>query len=547
MDHFPSIHLRLEDPTPLYQQIADQISLAVLQRALLPGEHLPPIRTLATLLQVSPITVTQAYRSLARAGLAGGQTGRGTFVLPLPTATPPPSSEVVTSARLTPLPAARDGDGWESVLAGLPGRAGPARSVALGQAFAKLLGALAPESQRDLIELSGGNPEPSLFSLAHWQEIMAEAGRSLDRESSRPDTARALQYGPALGDPALRTFLSSYLGRIGIVASSEEMLLTSGTQQGLDLVARTLFAPGDTVFVEQYSYISALDIFDQYSVQLRAVPLDQDGLHIEELERMLGVRQPRPRWLYTVPTGQSPTGAILAAERRRRLVEAASRYNLMILEDDAFNDLAYDPATLPPPLASLQPRGHVMYLKSFSKTVFPAARLGCLVADPAVITAVARQKGLMDRGTSLLVARTLLAYLSSPAYAPNVEEMRRLYRQRRDVLLSALERELAGLGCRWTTPGAGFSLLVTLPSGVNEMQAMAEATTAGVVAACGRFFATPVPAGDREPTLRLTFGDRSPEQLEEAARRLGHAIQHLVDRGPSVPLLQLPHPVVTDV
>ena len=203
--HFPSIHLRHEDPTPLYQQIADQISLAVLQRDLLPGEHLPPIRTLATLLQVSPITVTQAYRSLARAGLAGGQTGRGTFVLPLPTATPPPSSEVVTSARLTPLPAARDGDGWESVLAGLPGRAGPARSVALGQAFAKLLGALAPESQRDLIELSGGNPEPSLFSLAHWQEIMAEAGRSLDRESSRPDTARALQYGPALGDPALRT------------------------------------------------------------------------------------------------------------------------------------------------------------------------------------------------------------------------------------------------------------------------------------------------------------------------------------------------------
>src|SRR5262249_2295772 len=130
---------------------------------------------------------------------------------------------------------------------------------------------------------------------------------------------------------------------------------------------------------------------------------------------------------------------------------------------------------------------------------FPAARLGCLVTDAASVAAVARQKSLVDRGSSLLVARTLLAYLSSPAYPEHVEAMRGLYRERRDALLEALERELAGLDCRWTRPGAGFSLSVTLAPEVDEMQAMAVAVAHGVVVASGRFFATPVPATTHTP------------------------------------------------
>jgi DNA-binding transcriptional MocR family regulator len=536
---YSRFHLQPDTPSPLYQQIADQIAQAILEQKLLPGEHLPPIRTLARLLGVSPITVTLAYRALARAGLAGGQTGRGTFVLPAPTGASLPPAVGQGSAQ----PGA--GSAWEPLPAS---RGSTPRSVALLQVFTELLSSLPAESQASLIHLSGANPEPSLFSLAHWREIMAEAGSSLDHDSGQPG-ASALQYGSALGDPALRRFLSGYLQNFGIAATTEEVLLTSGTQQGLDLVARTLFAPGDVVFVEEYSYIAALDIFEQYGVQLRPVPLDEDGLRVEELERVLGARQGRPRFLYTVSTGQSPTGAVLPLERRRRLLEAAERCNLLILEDDPFTDLAYDWETLPPPLAGLTPRGHVIYLRSFSKTTFPAARLGCLVANSTVVAAVAQRKGLVDRGASLLVARTLLAYLSSPAYPAHVDTMRRLYRQRRDALLSALARELEGSHCRWTMPGAGFSLLVTLPPGVDEMQAMATAIARGVVVASGQFFSAGfcAPAAGRDPVLRLTFGNRSPEQLEEGVRRLAAAIRDLRERGPALPLASGPLHVVTDV
>jgi 2-aminoadipate transaminase len=365
----------------------------------------------------------------------------------------------------------------------------------------------------------------------------------LDQESRRlaeladPADLSTFQYGPALGDMTLRAFLSGYLHRFGLQVTPDNILLTSGTQQGLDLVARTFFQPGATVFVEQYSYIAALDIFDNYGVHLQPVPLDDEGLQVEAFERLLGAPQLRPRWLYIIPTGQSPTGVSLAVERRRRLVEVAQRNNVLIIEDDAFNELSYEPGQLAPAVASFAPDGGVIYLKSFSKTTFPAVRLGCLVAAPELLAPLAEQKSLADRGTSLVVARTVLAYLRSPTYERNLERMRTVYRQRRDVLLAALERDLFALGCHWTRPRAGFSLLLTLPAALHEMEVMEETVTQGVAVFPGRFF-TPSAAETRELTLRLTFADRTPEQLEEAMRRLASALRMVLAREPRVPRAQ---------
>ncbi len=311
------------------------------------------------------------------------------------------------------------------------------------------------------------------------------------------------------------------------------MLLTSGTQQGLDLVARTFFEPGDSVFVEEFSYIAALDIFEQYGVHLQPVPLDEDGLQVDEFERLLGAPQNRPRWLYTIPTGHSPTGVSMAVERRRRLVELAHAYNVLIIEDDAFNELFYERGMPAPAIWSFAPEGRVIYVKSFSKTTFPAVRLGCIVAAPEVLSSLAEKKGLVDRGTSLLVARSILTYISSPAYERNLERMRTVYRQRRDVLLAALERELGSSGCHWSRPLAGFSLLLTLPASLHDMEVVEEALALGVLVAPGRFF-TPTAIGKYDNTLRLTFGDKSPEQLEEATQRLALALRTLLQRGQSV-------------
>jgi 2-aminoadipate transaminase len=361
----------------------------------------------------------------------------------------------------------------------------------------------------------------------------------LDQESRQQGEIEALQYGPAMGDSALRSFLTGYLQRFGLHVTTDDILLTSGTQQGLDLIARTFFEPGDSVYMEQYSYIAALDIFEQYGVRVQPVPLDEDGLQVEEFERLLDTPQTRPRWLYTIPTGHSPTGVNIKVERRRRLVELARTYNVQIIEDDAFNELSYEEGMPAPAIWSFAPQGRVIYVKSFSKTTFPAVRLGCIVAAPEILSSLAEKKGLVDRGTSLLVARSVLTYLRSPAYERNLEQMRGVYRQRRDVLLAALERELGPLGCHWSHPLAGFSLLVTLPASLQAMEVVEEAVNQGVVVAPGRFF-MPDAVGTRDNTLRLTFADKLPGQIEEAARLLGLAMKTLLERGQSAyPSLRL--------
>jgi DNA-binding transcriptional MocR family regulator len=529
---YATIQIKHDIPTSLYQQIADQITRAVEQEALKPGEKLPPIRRLADMLGVSPITVTQAYQALARAGVAGGQIGRGTFILPAPVLTqasvrarlPQPTFASIEEGIVSSVATQGIHEGWTMTLAR---RARTPRSVAWGQVFRQLLRG---RSERTLIDFSSGNPEASLFSLAHWQQIMEQAGRSLDQESREQEDMAAFQYGPAMGDAALRSFLTSYLQRFGLYVTTDDILLTSGTQQGLDLVARTFFEPGDNVYMEQFSYIAALDIFEQYGVQVQPVPLDEDGLQVEAFERLLGAPQNRPRWLYTIPTAQSPTGISMTVERRRRLGELARTYNVLMIEDDAFNELSYERGMPAPAIWSFAPAGRVIYVKSFSKTTFPAVRLGCIVAVPEILSCLAEKKGLVDRATSLLVARSVLIYLSSPAYERNLEQMRTVYRQRRDVLLAALERELGPLGCHWSRPLAGFSLLVTLPASLEEMEVVEEAVAQGVLVAPGRFFA-PTVVGTRDNTLRLTFADKSPEQLEEAAHRLALALRTLLQRG----------------
>ncbi|HEY6410737.1 MAG TPA: PLP-dependent aminotransferase family protein, partial [Ktedonobacteraceae bacterium] len=339
---YSAIQVKHDAPTSLYQQVADQITVAAQQEALKPGEKLLPIRRLAVMLGVSPITVTQAYRALARAGVAGGQIGRGTFILPvqagmIPTGTgATQASPPIDHATPAPTGIRWTREGW---MLSLGRRVGTPRSVALGQVFRQLLRGKPEET---FIDFSSGNPEASLFSLAHWQQIMEQAGKSLDQESGQQGEVAALQYGGAMGDAALRSFLTDYLQRFGLHVTTDDILLTSGTQQGLDLIARTFFEPGDSVYMEEFSYIAAMDIFEQYGVRVQPVPMDEDGLQVEVFERLLDAPQNRPRWLYTIPTAHSPTGICMTVERRRRLVELARTYNVLIIEDDAFNELFYE-------------------------------------------------------------------------------------------------------------------------------------------------------------------------------------------------------------
>ncbi|QBD76704.1 PLP-dependent aminotransferase family protein [Ktedonosporobacter rubrisoli] len=512
--------LQKDASTPLYRQLADHIKRAVKEGELQPGEKLPPIRKLAEQLGISPITVSQSYDVLALEGVASGSIGRGTFLLPRPS---------ITSAfQAKPLQPTLEGSQQ-------PPAKPPEWMAALQQQLRLPRAALLQRTlqnavkrwpaEEPLLHFSSGNPDANLFSLERWQEAMTQAGISLKQE----EDTNNLQYGAsALGDPALRSFLAAYIRRYGIYVDTESILLTSGTQQGLDLIARSLLQPGDSVFVEEMSYISALDIFEQRGVQWETIPLDEYGLQTEVLARKLeATPQNRPRLLYTIPTGQSPTGVSLAQERRRHLAELARKHNLLIIEDDAFNELYYQGVTPAPAIWNYETEGRVIYLKSFSKTIFPAVRLGCIVAAPALLSVLVRQKQIFDRPTPISTTRTVLHYLNALAYERELTHIRRTYHQRRNALLTALEQELSPFGCHWSIPQAGFNLLLSIPEHLDSIQVVEEAASRGLVLAPGQFFA-PVRTQQSSNTLRLTFADKSPQQLEEATRRLAAVLQTLV-------------------
>jgi DNA-binding transcriptional MocR family regulator len=554
----PCIELKRESTIPLYRQIVAALTTAIADGTLRPDERLPPIRTLARQLGVGQITVAQAYNVLIAEGRIASHVGRGTFVrepsaepraappgprtvssiasspAPIPTALPPDSAEAGTARRDEP--GQRAGT-LAAPITALVAPTAPTRWQVIRLGLEQIL-RRAPHAEES-IDFSSGVPDPALFPLRRWRQSMRLAA---DRITA--DDRTAVQYGPALGEPLLRAHLAATLHRYGIRADPDEILLTSGTQQSLDVVARTFLQPGDTAFVEELSYIAALEVLEQRQPAWQPLPVDAQGLQIEALPVVAAPALARPRLLYTIPTGHSPTGYSLSVARRQRLVELAERYNLLVVADEAFCELYLDGSGPLPAVQSFASSGRVMSLVSFSKTIFPGVRMGCIVAGRPLIERLAQTKAIIDREVALPLARAVLQHIRAPAYARELAHARTHYRTRRDQLLDLLQRELAALGCQWTTPAAGFSLLVTLPPGCEEMAVVAEAAWQGVLVLPGQCFA-PLPTARWHNTIRLTYGDVSAEQLHEGVQRLARALRLVRERPTgrrgSTPLEALPN------
>ncbi len=518
--NFEDIALHKGDPIPLYRQIAAAIRDAIMQETLAPGERLPPIRTLALVLGVSQVTASQAYDLLLAEGAIGSHVGRGTFVLDRPADLAP------TTARLTgPLiapesqPAEANSSNWLNTLQShVQAPHGQTAYFVVQEALRHSIGVTQP------IYMSRAIPDPALFPIQRWHRSMRAAARSFAQEP-----ANVVQYGSSLGDATLRERVARTLRRHAFEVDANEILLTSGTQQGLDLIARTLLTAGDTVFVEEASYMPALDILGQRQVIWQPLPLDQEGIRAEALPALAGSVQARPRLLYTNPTGQSPTGVNLSPARRRALAEMASRYNLLLVADEAFHELYLDGNDPPPALHSFAEPGRAISLVSFNKTIFPGVRMGCIVAAEPIIELLAETKALVDREVSVPLAHAVARHISSPEYARELRGFRMEYRARRDLLLGLLESELAPLGCRWRVPGAGFSLLLSLPPGIAEPAAVEEVARQGVIVMPGYCFA-PTRTTWLGNTIRLSYGDLPPEQLEAGVQRIARALHNLRER-----------------
>src|SRR6266545_2936822 len=336
---------------PLARQIQLHFERLISQGLLAPGVKLPATRELAKELGVNRTTVALAYDELVAAGWARAHVGQGTFV-----------ADRLPAATEAPRQAATRFD-WTGLLS-------KSAQVAAADARRRQSYSLVPRAAPGLISFAGGMPDSGLFPTEAFRRVLNRVIREEGRE--------LLQYYPSRGYPPLREYLAGYLLRFGLEARPEEILIVNGSQQGFDLVARTLLDPGDFVAIEEPSYPRAMRVFRAYGAQLLPVPMVAGGLHVESLERLL--ERQSPKLVYCQPSAHNPTGLSMSAAARQRLIDLAVRHRLPIVEAGFDGTLFYG-ARPPAPLKSLDVSGLVIYIGTFSKILFPGLRLGSILED----------------------------------------------------------------------------------------------------------------------------------------------------------------------
>jgi 2-aminoadipate transaminase len=487
--------LNRESPSSLTQQIVDAFADAIAAGELRPGERLPATRALAELTGVNHLTAARAYRRLSELGLVSGRVGKGTFVR----ATARPAAEAVGEER----PEAMVSEAWQAYA--LPDAVDSYGDQVLAEMLR--LGATAEEG---LIPLSLGYPSPKLFPLGTIREISAEV--------LTEDGDRALQYGDVEGIPELRAELARHMERRGTPEAPENVIVASGARQALTLAARAVLRPGDIAACESPSFIAPIESIRATGARMMPVPSDDNGLDTEALEQL--VRRHEIRVLAIQPRLHNPTGRDLSPARRRHLVELARRHGFFILEDGVYGDLRFEGASLPS-LRAEAPE-HVIYVDSFSKSVGGGLRLGWVAASGPVTDRIVREKRNDDMHSASLTQLIGARFLADGHYERHIEQAVDFYRERCDVLVAAVERELEPIASV-SRPLGGGHLWVTLDEPLDERVLYREAVSDyGVSFLPGGAM---MPERPRRTHMRISFGFLDPDQLTEGARRLAVAIR----------------------
>jgi DNA-binding transcriptional MocR family regulator len=368
-----------------------------------------------------------------------------------------------------------------------------------------------------VIDLSLGHPDPTLLPVDGLKRAVARVMETYGTD--------ALAYGASAGPRPLITWICERVGVVDARAPApDSVVLTAGNSHGLDQLVTLFAAPGDAILVEAPTYHLALRIFQDHPVRIVSVPTDSDGLMVDCLQAALADQRRAGnvvRMLYTIPTFHNPTGRCLTDERRRELVDCAQRKGLLIVEDDAYRELAYD-GPAPPSLWSLAPPGTVVRLGSFSKSLAPGLRAGFITADPTIADRIA-DSGMLDSGggishfTSLVIAE----FAATGDYALHVERLRQSYTIRRDALLSALSGFL-GDRARWVHPRGGYFAWVTMDGGINTERLLPSVVASGADYMPGNSFYLDSAQGT--DSFRLAFSHYGPDDLTEGVRRIAEAM-----------------------
>ncbi len=375
----------------------------------------------------------------------------------------------------------------------------------------------------EIISFAGGLPAPDVFPVERFREA---CNKVLEKQGKI-----ALQYSATEGYEPLREMIARHTSRYGVKAKPENVLLTSGSQQALDLIGKLLINSGDRVLVEAPTYLGALQAFDVYDAQYVCVPSDDDGIRTDEMESSLRLG---PKFMYVLPNFQNPGGTTLAEGRRHELVLLADRYGIPIVEDDPYGQLRYEGEHLPPLIVLDRENlrrdngysiGNVIYLSTFSKTLSPGLRLGWIVAPPSVIAKLVQLKQGSDLHTSTFTQMVAYEVARDNFLDEHIKLIRRVYGERRQVMLQALE-EFFPSEVIWTKPKGGLFLWVTLPVGMDCHELFDEALKENVAFVPGDcFYAANGHQDEGRRHFRLNFSNAQPEQIREGIRRLGMAIK----------------------
>lgn len=361
-------------------------------------------------------------------------------------------------------------------------------------------------AQPEVISFAGGLPAPELFPV--------DAVRAAANDVLGSNGAAALQYGPSEGFRPLREWIAAEMTRRGVPAHMENVLVTTGSQQVLDLVGKVYLNPGDVVLTENPTYLAAIQAFQTFEARFVPVPTDDAGLIPEALPDL--IRLHRPKFLYTIPNFQNPTGVTLAIGRRAALARIAAEHKLTILEDDPYGQLRYHGSDVPP-VKHWDEANVVIYASTFSKTIAPGLRLGWTVASTDLFGRLLILKQASDLHTSMLDQAVAHAYLTRNDQSAHLQTIRQAYGER-FAFMDARLREYLPAGYNWTKPEGGMFLWVTGPETLDSYELLQRAITHQVAFVPGRDF---FPADGGRNHLRLNFSNSSPERIREGIRRLG--------------------------
>ncbi len=457
---------------PLYKQLAEAISGLISRGAMQPGQRLPATRELAGQLGLNRTTVSAAYAVLEESGLIQGYVGRGSFV-----------------AKRANAPIAASAD-WDAILP--PVEAG-----------------FAPSIYEAEISFANSRPAGDEFPLAQFRRLSKQVIDSAE-------AAEILQLGSPHGYGPLRRYLLEQAAAAGIARPGDDVIITNGCQQGLDLVARLFARGGQSVVLEDPVYHGLVRVFSRAGANMISMDIGDAGIDVDRLEEVF--LQQRPRLLVLTPSFQNPTGVTIPLDRRRRIVELAQRLGVVLLENDIYSELRYLGTPLPT-LKELDETGNTILLRSYSKVSFPGLRVGWVIAPRAVIGCLAEAKQISDLHSDQLSQAVLLRFAESGELAHHIERTRRAGRERLDAVLRACAAHLPP-GTKFTRPEGGMSLWVELPAPLNAENLLSRVQERGVNFLTGRYFSA---RRTHVRGLRISFGGLASEQITRGIQILGEA------------------------